>query len=624
MPVDQSPDETGRKVTGIEDGAPEVVVDSGKSSLSDLWKKEDYWAIWLGFAILLVGALIYFPMGSSYDYKDKKTKEIKTAHPTTVIEEQNRIIAEEKQNPFPTVAFYEAKDKKKKFQAKTSTIGATIKKWTDKPHKWTSNPLSAFFMSKDQASAVKKESGLIINYNDAKKAEKSVHATAKEADAAARAAGYQDSELNNTAITAIKDWRDKKQVAGGLKKKGLPVAKAHNQIVQLIVLMIGMGIFFGIGMAAMGQSFGKFLKGFLFVFAIACLAFLMANQTAIKGLGIGYAAWAIIIGMLISNTIGTPKWVKPAVQTEYFIKTGLVLLGAKILFGKLVAIGQPGIFVAWVVTPTVWLVTFWFGQKILKIRSKELNATICSDMSVCGVSAAIATAAACRAKKEELTLAVGLSLVFTSIMMIVMPAVIKGFFPAHMVQVLGGAWMGGTIDATGAVAAAGAFLGDTALYVAATIKMIQNILIGVIAFLVAIYWCAKIECAPDQKISSMEIWYRFPKFVVGFIAASIIFSLADASFGGDLSNTVIKQGVIKGMSDIFRGWFFCLAFVSIGLATNFRELKEHFHGGKPFVLYVGGQSLNLVLTLLMAYIMFYKVFPEILPKIDPALQMLVK
>ncbi len=625
MPVDQSPDETGRKVTSIEEGASDVIVDSGEGRISDLWTKEDYWAIWLGFAILIAGALIYFPMGSSYDYKDKKTKEIKTAYPRTVIEEQNRIIEEEKKNPFPTVAFYEAKDRKKKFQAKKSTIGSTIKKWTAKPHKWTTNPLNAFFMSKDQASAVKKESGLVNRYNDAKKAEKSAYKRAKVADAAARAAGYQDSGLNNAAITAIKDWRDKKQIVSGLKKKGLPVYKAHNQIFQLVVLMIGMAVFFGIGMAAMGQSFGKFFKGFLFVFAIACLAFMMANQTTIKGLGIGYAAWAIIIGMLISNTVGTPGWVKPAVQTEYFIKTGLVLLGAKILFGKLVAIGQPGIFVAWVVTPTVWLTTFWFGQKILKITSKELNATICSDMSVCGVSAAIATAAACRAKKEELTLAVGLSLVFTSIMMIVMPAVIKGFFPADMVQVLGGAWMGGTIDATGAVAAAGAFLGDTALYVAATIKMIQNILIGVIAFLVAIYWTTRVEVSKtDKKIGGMEVWYRFPKFVIGFIAASIIFSLADASFGGDISNTVIKQGVIKGMSDIFRGWFFCLAFVSIGLATNFREIKEHFHGGKPFILYVCGQSLNLALTLLMAYIMFYKVFPEILPKIDPALQMLVK
>ena len=110
-------------------------------------------------------------------------------------------------------------------------------------------------------------------------------------------------------------------------------------------------------------------------------------------------------------------------------------------------------------------------------------------MSVCGVSAAIATAAACKAKKEELTLAVGLSLVFTSIMMIVMPAIIKSTFPVDKQLILGGAWMGGTIDATGAVAAAGRFLGEKALYVAATIKMIQNVLIGVIAFCVrSIYY----------------------------------------------------------------------------------------------------------------------------------------
>ncbi len=212
-----------------------------------------------------------------------------------------------------------------------------------------------------------------------------------------------------------------------------------------------------------------------------------------KHYGICYAAWAILFGMIISPTRSAPpKWVMPAVQTEYYIKTGLVLLGAEILFGKILSIGIPGIFVAWVVTPIVLITTYWFGQKVLKIPSKTLNITISADMSVCGVSAAIATASACRAKKEELTLAVGLSLVFTSIMMIVMPAVIKA---TGMPYILGGAWMGGTIDATGAVAAAGAFLGDKALYVAATIKMIQNVLIGIIAFCVAIYLVAEVEAA---------------------------------------------------------------------------------------------------------------------------------
>jgi uncharacterized membrane protein YadS len=334
-----------------------------------------------------------------------------------------------------------------------------------------------------------------------------------------------------------------------------------------------------------------------------------------KHYGIGYAAWAIFFGMLISNTIGTPKFAMPAVQTEYYIKTGLVLLGATILFEKIITIGTAGIFVAWVVTPTVWIVTYWFGQKIIKIPSKRLNATICSDMSVCGVSAAIATAAACKAKKEELTLSVGLSLVFTSVMMILMPAVIHAFFPEDKQLVLGGAWMGGTIDATGAVAAAGAFLGEKALYVAATIKMIQNVMIGVMAFFVAIYFTTKVEAAETgHKVSLMEIWYRFPKFVLGFIGASIIFSLFYSSFQAaqdGLGPALIDQGVIKGTSDLVRKWFFTLSFVSIGLATNFRELKHHFKGGKPLILYVFGQSFNLALTLAMAYLVFYIIFPEI-------------
>jgi uncharacterized membrane protein YadS len=374
-------------------------------------------------------------------------------------------------------------------------------------------------------------------------------------------------------------------------------------------------ILFGLPMAVMGVPFKKFALGFAFVFAVAVFALFFSNQATMKHYGIGYAAWAILLGMLISNTVGTPKWAMPAVQTEYYIKTGLVLLGAKILFEKIITIGTAGIFVAWVVTPTVWLITYWFGQKIVNMPSKRLNAVICSDMSVCGVSAAIAAASACRAKKEELTLAVGLSLVFTAVMMIVMPAVIKGTFPVDKQMILGGAWMGGTIDASGAVAAAGAFLGEKALYVAATIKMIQNVLIGVIAFFVALYFTTRVEVEETgAKVGLGEIWFRFPKFVIGFMAASIIFSMIYSGFNSELDGlgrAMIDKGTIKGGSDLFRGWFFTLSFVSIGLATNFRELKEHFKGGKPLILYAFGQSLNLILTLVMAYIMFYVVFPEL-------------
>jgi len=576
----------------------QIVKDVGGWQWSELWKKEDWMAIWLGFLILFAGIVIYFPHSGDL---------------TSKLEAAEAKYGEQavRTTEFKTIAWYQLSDAKKKVKALSIDTGKWLKTATSKPKKWTDNPLDAFFMS-DAAATAKKEKAM-AKYESAKAAEKAALGKAMAAEQAAEAAGFNDAGLNATAKDEIASWRDAQLTASKAKKK--TKAKAYNQIGYLIGLGVFFAIFFGVGMVVMGESFSKFVVGFAFVFLVAIVAYIAANQATMKQYGIGYAAWAIGFGILISNTVGTPKWAMPAVQVEYYIKVGLVLLGAKILFEKIIVIGTAGIFVAWVVTPTVWLTTYWFGQRVLQMKSKRLNATICSDMSVCGVSAAIATAAACRAKKEELTLAVGLSLIFTSIMMIVMPLVIKGFFPVDKQQVLGGAWMGGTIDATGAVAAAGAFLGEKALFVAATIKMIQNVLIGVIAFFVALYFTTKVEVAETgQKLGAVEIWYRFPKFVLGFIAASLIFSGFYTYFNAQASGlgyTMIDQGIVKGMGDLFRGWFFCLAFVSIGLATNFRELKEHFTGGKPFILYVCGQSLNLALTLVVAYIMFYLVFPEL-------------
>lgn len=573
----------------------DVVIDRGESRLSDLWKIEDYWAIWLGFLLLVIGMIIYFP-------NRPEDLDAKIAAANSMMETQAARA------PFKTIEWYEASDSKKNNKAASSVAGKKIKSLTHKPHKWSGNPLEAFYLGSDKAAT--RSADAAENYESAVKKKKAEFERAMEAQNAAAGEGFENDDLNGVAVAAIDGWRAARLKASSASKKA--AAKPYNQFFPLIGLMIVLAFFFGIGWKAMGKPVRPFILGFFFVFGIAVLAYTASSQATMKQYGIGYAAWAILFGLIISNTIGTPKWVKPAVQTEYYIKTGLVLLGAEILFGKILTIGIPGIFVAWVVTPVVLVSTYLFGQKVVKIPSKTLNITISADMSVCGVSAAIATASACRAKKEELTLAVGLSLIFTSIMMIVMPAVIK---LVGIPEVLGGAWMGGTIDATGAVAAAGAFLGERALYVAATIKMIQNVLIGVIAFCVAVYWTAKVDRMPGQKVSALEIWYRFPKFVIGFILASIIFSYMYGAMGKDVGYALIDHGVIRGFSKIFRGWFFCLAFASIGLATNFRELKGHFKGGKPLILYICGQSLNLVLTLTMAYIMFYLVFPEITAKI---------
>ena len=371
----------------------------------------------------------------------------------------------------------------------------------------------------------------------------------------------------------------------------------------ILVLVLGLGIFVGEDR----KSALRFAPAFLGVFLLATIAYIFAANEVAKAYNLEYALWALGIGMIISNTIGTPGWLRPAVRTEFFIKTGLVLLGAEVLMSRLMALGLPGVCVAWVVTPIVLITTYWFGQKILKIESKSLNMVISADMSVCGVSAAIASAAACRAKKEELSLAIGMSLSFTVVMMVVLPIVIKAI---GLNEYVGGAWLGGTIDSTGAVAAAGAALGDKALEVAATVKMIQNILIGVSAFGIATYWVTQVEplngdTDSQNKPGLSEIWIRFPKFILGFVAASILFSVLHANLAD--GPTFISE-VIKGSTKVFRGWLFCLAFIAIGLDTRFVDLAKHIKGGKPVLLYICGQSLNLILTLLMAWLMFGVIF----------------
>lgn len=406
---------------------------------------------------------------------------------------------------------------------------------------------------------------------------------------------------------------------GLLGKPGSWSAKTFSSIIgaQTNVLPGLVGTFavaavaFGVASAALGHGFGAFVRGFCLVFGLGVLAYVLAGEEVIKFYNLGYALWALVLGLLVSNTLGTPNWARAAIRTELYIKTGLVLLGAEVLFSRLLALGVPGIFVAWVVTPIVLVTTFWFGQKILKIPSPSLTMVIAADMSVCGVSAAIATAAACKAKKEELTLAIGMSLTFTVIMMVAMPAMIQA---AGISNTLGGAWMGGTIDATGAVAAAGAMLGEDALQVAATVKMIQNILIGVVAFFVAVYWVLRVERTGEQATPNvLEIWHRFPKFILGFVAASLAFSFL---YGAIDSGSDIVTATIGGSTKTLRGWFFCLAFVSIGLETNFRELARHLQGGKPLLLYVVGQTFNVCLTLFMAWLMFEKVFPNALQTLE--------
>ena len=376
-----------------------------------------------------------------------------------------------------------------------------------------------------------------------------------------------------------------------------PIDAVYGRLLPLAMLGVGFTLITGLAAQIMGGSPILHQAAFIPLFLLAVLSYFVANQTGIRAAGVGYAFWALLLGLVISNTVGTPGWLKPALRSELYIKTGLVLLGAEVLFNRILSLGPPGLFVAWLVTPIVIFFMYRFGTRVLKIASPSLVIVIAAATSVCGVSAAIAVAAAARAKKDELTLAVGMTLVFTVVMMILMPWGIRAI---GMDPIVGAAWIGGTVDATGAVVAAGAMLGEEAGQVAAVVKMIQNVLIGVVAFLVAVYWVTTIEKKEGTARPPVsEIWTRFPKFILGFIGASLLFSFVLTPTLGEDAVT----GILDLTSD-FRGWFFCLAFVSIGLESNMRQLMTQVQGGRPIQLYLVGQTFNVVLTLIAAYLAF--------------------
>lgn len=356
---------------------------------------------------------------------------------------------------------------------------------------------------------------------------------------------------------------------------------------KLLRTFLVLGILFTLGVKLMGQSVKEYIPAFIGLFVISIIVRWISAEFTLNRY-LEWAFWALLIGLIISNTIGTPEWLKPAVKTEFYIKTGLVIMGFSVLFSNIAKFGLYGLCIAWIVTPIVIIFMWWLGTKVFKIDNKPLVITVAAATSVCGTSAAIATGAAAKAKKEDLSAAISVSIIFTILMMVFEPMIIKW---TGMSQIMGGSLIGGTVDSTGAVVVAGTALGEEAQKAAVLVKSIQNILIGFIAFFVAIFFATKVNKEGTEKVGASEIWLRFPKFILGFFAASLIASfIIQPVFGAE------NVGAINKVLDQFKNWAFVLAFTSIGLDTNFKAIAKQMQGGKVLWLYIVGQLFNIALT----------------------------
>lgn len=364
--------------------------------------------------------------------------------------------------------------------------------------------------------------------------------------------------------------------------------------IRLLRTFIVLGALFTAGVKLQGVKIKEYLPAFAALFVLAIVVRLISAEFTLNRY-LEWAFWALIVGLLISNIVGVPTWLRPAIRTEFYIKTGLVVMGFSVLFSNIAKFGLYGLGIAWGVTPIVIIFMWWFGTKVLKIDNKPLVITIASATSVCGTSAAIATGAAAGARKNDLGIAISISIIFTILMMVFEPVIIKA---VGMNELMGGALIGGTVDSTGAVVLAGNALGPEGEQAAVLVKSIQNILIGFIAFFVALFFATRVEKNSDKRVGAGEIWTRFPKFIIGFFVASIVASFIIQPVAGSAD---VKA--INAVLDQYKNWAFVLAFTSIGLDTNFREIGKQLHGGKVLWLYVVGQLFNIILTFFAVWLL---------------------
>lgn len=354
-----------------------------------------------------------------------------------------------------------------------------------------------------------------------------------------------------------------------------------------LVFLIG-----GVGALLIGKALKPYLLGFPLVYILTVIALILAGNSGVKSINLEAVIFSLVIGLAIGNFFQLPDWLRASLSTELFVKIGLVLLGTTVIFSDILKAGSLGLIQALVVVISVWYFAYWLCKK-LKIDD-ELTMMISSAVSICGVSAAIATSGAIKGDPKKLSYVISLVLITAIPMMIVMPYAAQYF---GLSQEVTGAWLGGSIDTTGAVVASGSLVGEEALKISTIVKFSQNVLLGLAAFAISIYWSYtkdNSEAAKQSKPTLNVIWERFPKFVLGFLAASLLFSFF-------LSPETIEP--IKGSLKNLQGLWFALAFTSIGLETKFSDLFNSA-SRKPLYAFLAAQGFNIIVTLIVAILLF--------------------
>jgi len=384
----------------------------------------------------------------------------------------------------------------------------------------------------------------------------------------------------------------------------LQLEQHSAQYAALFVLWVAA---FGIGAAALGIKISRFLPAFLVVFIAAASIYFLGLWVQAARYNLEPPLVALGLGLLVSNTVGVPRWLEPGLRVEFYIKTGIVLLGASLPL-TLIAWAGP---VAIVQAAIVSLVTFGviYSAAVRLGLDRRLAATLGTGGAVCGVSGAIAVGGAVGARKEEVSIAISLVVVWAIVMIFVLPLVARYLGLSTGVA---GAWIGTSefADAAGLAAAQtyGGYAGnvpgiagnpDAAVSAFTLMKVIgRDVWIGVWAFVLSLVATTRWERTQVQgKSSATEIWNRFPKFVLGFLLASAVVTLVSRGYDYAAYKKDVLPALVAPLQAL-RTWAFTFAFLSIGLTTRLRTFASI--GARPFYAFTIGVIVNVALGFVLS------------------------
>ncbi|MFM0520336.1 MULTISPECIES: YeiH family protein [Caballeronia] len=415
--------------------------------------------------------------------------------------------------------------------------------------------------------------------------------------------------------------------AAGSSIKWLAVAPAKwSSVTQLtgdlashangyIALFVVFAAAFSLAIGALGLPVGRFLAGFFVVFVASAIIFAAGAWAQASTYNLEPPLIALALGLVVSNLFTLPAWLAPALRVEFYIKVGIVLLGATLPLTLIVWAGPVAIGQATIVS----LVTFFVIYGVARALSidKRFAAVLGVGGAVCGVSAAIAIAGAVRARREQASVAITLVVIWAIVMVFALPAVSRVL---GLPTGIAGAWIGTSEFADAAGIAAAQAYGDYARHAAGAVagapeaslqafvlmKVVgRDIWIGIWAFVLAIIATTRWERDAADGVQARphagEIWSRFPKFVIGFVIASASVTWVASHYSLADYRSVVTPAFVAPIVAL-RTWAFTFCFLSIGLTTRFSLLAGA--GGKPLVAFTAGVVVNVVIGYLLSVHVF--------------------